>query len=236
MAESILSLKEVHTYIAQHHILQGISLDVTAGRPTVFLGRNGAGKSSTLRAIIGLNPVTSGEIHLAGRPIQGNKPYEIARLGVGFVAEDRAVFYNLSVEENMRLSMLEENDQSSDRLETVLELFPDLKRLWRTNAGLLSGGQKQMLAIGRAFVNDHRILLIDEPSKGLAPIVVDQVGESLIQIKDQTTIILVEQNFHLASLVGTDYFILDDGRVVHQGLMEELMEDQELKQRYLGIG
>jgi branched-chain amino acid transport system ATP-binding protein len=121
-------------------------------------------------------------------------------------------------------------------LETVLELFPDLKRHWRTNAGLLSGGQKQMLAIGRAFVNDHRILLIDEPSKGLAPIVVDQVGESLIQIKDQTTIILVEQNFHLAGLVGTDYFILDDGRVVHQGLMEDLMEDQELKQKYLGIG
>lgn len=236
MAEPILSLKEVHTYIAQHHILQGVSLDVTARRPTVFLGRNGAGKSSTLRAIIGLNPVTSGEILLAGRPIQGSKPYEIARLGVGFVAEDRAVFYNLSVEENMRLSMLEENDQSSDRLETVLELFPDLKRLWRTNAGLLSGGQKQMLAIGRAFVNDHRILLIDEPSKGLAPIVVDQVGESLIQIKDQTTIILVEQNFHLASLVGMDYFILDDGRVVHQGLMEDLVEDQELKQKYLGIG
>lgn len=236
MAESILSLKEVHTYIAQHHILQGVSLDVAAGRPTVFLGRNGAGKSSTLRAIIGLNPVTSGEIHLAGRPIQGSKPYEIARLGVGFVAEDRAVFYNLSVEENMRLSMLEEHEQTSDRLETVLELFPDLKRLWRTNAGLLSGGQKQMLAIARAFVNDHRILLIDEPSKGLAPIVVDQVGESLIQIKDQTTIILVEQNFHLASLVGTDYFILDDGRVVHQGLMEDLVEDQELKQKYLGIG
>jgi branched-chain amino acid transport system ATP-binding protein len=236
MAESILSLKKVHTYIAQHHILQGVTLDVSAGRPTVFLGRNGAGKSSTLRAIIGLNPVTSGEIHLAGQPIHGRKPHEIARLGVGFVAEDRAVFYNLSVEENMRLSMLEENEQTSEHLETILGLFPDLKRLWRTNAGLLSGGQKQMLAIARAFVNDHRILLIDEPSKGLAPIVVDQVGESLLQIKDQTTIILVEQNFHLASLVGTDYFILDDGRVVHQGLMENLVEDHELKQKYLGIG
>jgi branched-chain amino acid transport system ATP-binding protein len=236
MAESILSLKEVHTYIAQHHILQGVTLDVKPGRPTVFLGRNGAGKSSTLRAIIGLNPVTSGEIHLAGNPIQGRKPYEIARLGVGFVAEDRAVFYNLSVEENMRLSMFEENEQAWGRMETIFELFPDLKKLWRTNAGLLSGGQKQMLAIARAFVNDHRILLIDEPSKGLAPIVVDQVGESLIQIKDHTTIILVEQNFHLASLVGTDYFILDDGRVVHQGLMEDLVEDHELKQKYLGIG
>ncbi len=236
MTESILSLKEVHTYIAQHHILQGVTLDVTPGRPTVFLGRNGAGKSSTLRAIMGLNPVTSGEIHLAGQPIQGHKPYEIARLGVGFVAEDRAVFYNLSVEENIRLSTFEESEQALGRVETVLALFPDLKKLWRCNAGLLSGGQKQMLAIARAFVNDHRILLIDEPSKGLAPIVVDQVGESLMQIKDQTTVILVEQNFHLASLVGTDYFILDDGRVVHQGAMEDLVDDQEIKQKYLGIG
>ena len=236
MTESILSLKEVHTYIAQHHILQGVTLDVTPGRSTVFLGRNGAGKSSTLRAIIGLNPVTSGEIHLAGQPIQGCKPYEIARMGVGFVAEDKAVFYNLTVDENIRLSMFEENEQALERVETVLALFPDLKRLWRCNAGLLSGGQKQMLAIARAFVNDHRILLIDEPSKGLAPIVVDQVGESLIQIKDHTTVILVEQNFHLASLVGTDYFILDDGRVVHQGSMEDLVDDQETKQKYLGIG
>ncbi len=236
MVEPILRLKEVHTYIVQHHILQGVTLDVAAGRPTVLLGRNGAGKSSTLRAIMGLNPVTAGEIHLAGQPIEDRKPYEIVRLGVGFVAEDRAVFYNLSVEENMRLSMLEENEQAWKRLETVLDLFPDLRRLWRISAGLLSGGQKQMLAIARAFVNHHRILLIDEPSKGLAPIVVEQVGESLLRIKDQTTIILVEQNFRLASLVGIDYFILDNGRVVHQGLMEDLAEDKALKQKYLGIG
>ncbi|CAB1062814.1 ABC transporter, ATP-binding protein 2 (cluster 4, leucine/isoleucine/valine/benzoate) [Olavius sp. associated proteobacterium Delta 1] len=236
MAESILELKEVHTFIDQHHILQGVTLDVTAGRPTVLLGRNGAGKSSTLRAIIGLNPVTSGEILFENAPINGRPPYDIARRGIGFVAEDKAVFYNLTVEENMRLSMFEETEQAMSRLETVCELFPDLKRLWRCNAGLLSGGQKQMLAIGRAFVNDHRLLLVDEPSKGLAPIVVEQVGESLLQIKDQTTIILVEQNFHLASMVGTDYFILDDGRVVHQGLMEDLADNQELKQKYLGIG
>ena len=236
MAEFILSLKEIHTYIAQHHILQGVTFDVAAGRPTVLLGRNGAGKSSTLRAIMGLNPVTSGAIELDGNAIAGRPAHDIARMGIGFVAEDRAVFYNLTVEENMRLSMIEENEQILGRMEMIFELFPDLKKLWRCNAGLLSGGQKQMLAIARAFVNDHRILLIDEPSKGLAPIVVDQVGESLLQIQEKTTVILVEQNFQLASMVGTDYFILNDGRVVHQGQMDDLIHEEEIKQKYLGIG
>jgi branched-chain amino acid transport system ATP-binding protein len=236
MAEIILSLKDVHTYIAQHHILQGVTFDVAAGQPTVLLGRNGAGKSSTLRAIIGLNPVTTGQIMLNGNSIEGRPPYDIARMGIGFVAEERAVFYNLTVEENMRLSMIEENEQTWGRMEMIFELFPDLKKLWKCNAGLLSGGQKQMLAIARAFVNDHRLLLIDEPSKGLAPIIVDQVAESLIQIQEKTTIILVEQNFHLASVVGKDYFILDDGRVAHHGRMDDLVHDHEIKQKYLGIG
>jgi len=235
VTEPILSLTDVHTHIQQHHILQGVSLQVKPGRATVLVGRNGAGKSTTLRTIMGLNPATSGTIEMEGQAIQNRKPYEIAHLGIGYVPEDNAVLYTLTVEENLRLAMFQESDQGGRRLEAIFQLFPDLKRFLHSQAGILSGGQKQMLAIALALVRDHRLVLIDEPSKGLAPVVVEHLGESLNQIKEKTTVVLVEQNFFLASLVGQDYFILDDGRVVHQGLMTELAEDRELKQKYLGI-
>jgi branched-chain amino acid transport system ATP-binding protein len=235
MTEPILSLRDVHTHIQQHHILQGVTLEVKPGRATVFLGRNGSGKSTTLRTIMGLCPATAGTINLAGQAIQNRKPYEIARLGIGFVPEDFAVIYSLTVEENFRLAMLKESPEGWQRLDSIFKLFPDLKKFLHSKAGVLSGGQKQMLAIALALVLEHKIILIDEPSKGLAPVVVEHLGESLNQIRATTTIVLVEQNFYLASKVGQDFFILDDGRVVHQGLMEELARDQELKQKYLGI-
>ena len=236
MAEPILSLQGVHTYIGQHHILQGVSLGVSSGRATVLVGRNGAGKSATLRTIMGLYPARSGRIELDGQAIQDRKPFDIARLGIGFVPEDHAVLTTLTVEENLRLAMFTESAAGWRRMESIFQLFPDLKRFLHSKAGVLSGGQKQMLAISLALVQDHRIVLIDEPSKGLAPVVVEHLGESLNQIKATTTVVLVEQNFYLASRVGQDYFILDDGRVAHHGLMDDLVNDHELKQKYLGIG
>ncbi|MBI5521471.1 MAG: ABC transporter ATP-binding protein [Desulfarculus sp.] len=235
MPEAILSLAGVHTHIGQHHILQGVSLEAIRGRATVLLGRNGAGKSTTLRTVMGLTPASAGSIVFDGQAVEKARPHAVARAGVGFVPEDQAVLRGLTVEENFRLAMLQESPEAWAKMETIFELFADLKKFWRAKAGVLSGGQKQMLAIARAFVGDHKLLLIDEPSKGLAPIVVDHLIASLNQLKRHTTIILVEQNFHMASQVGSDYFILDDGRVVHAGLMEALVDDEGLKQKYLGI-
>jgi len=236
MTEPILCLENIHTHIGRHHILQGVTLAVEKGRATVLLGRNGSGKSTTLRTIMGLSPASSGTIRLDGEPIEKRRVHEIARMGIGFVPEDRAVLFSLTVEENLRLAMYRESETAWQRLETIFEIFPDLKRFWAAKAGLLSGGQKQMLAIALAFLNVHRLLLIDEPSKGLAPIVVQQLGEALLQLRQKTTIILVEQNFNLACQVGEDYFILDDGLVVHQGRVADLVDDHALKKKYLGIG
>jgi branched-chain amino acid transport system ATP-binding protein len=235
MNDPILTMDGVHTHIGQHHILQGVTLDVAAGGATILLGRNGAGKSTTLKTIMGLHPVSTGKIRFLGKNIHQRKTHKIARLGMGFVPEDRAVLFNLTVEENFKLSMLVVNDKTHQNLEDVLVLFPALKKFWKTKAGLLSGGQKQMLAIARVFVCDHTLLLIDEPSKGLAPIVVEQLGEALIRIKDKTKVILVVQNFNLARQVGSDCFILDDGRVVFHGLIEDLAADGATMKMYLGI-
>ncbi|MCK5311644.1 MAG: ABC transporter ATP-binding protein [Desulfobacteraceae bacterium] len=235
MNDSILSLEDVHTHIGQHHILQGVTLNVESGGATILLGRNGAGKSTTLKTIMGLTPASTGQISFKGKAIENRKTHEIARMGMGFVPEDKAVLFNLTVEENFRLSMIEENEKTHESLKEVLELFPALKKFWKTKAGLLSGGQRQMLAIARVFVCDHDLLLIDEPSKGLAPIVVDQLGESLLRIKDKTKVILVEQNFNLALMVGSDCFILDDGKVVFYGQIQDLARDKTMMKNYLGI-
>ena len=233
--ETILTVENTHTFIGHHHILQGLSFEAKADAVTVLIGRNGAGKSTALKTIIGLLPCSKGRILFANREIQKKRPYEIARLGIGFVPEDMGIFANLTVEENMRVAMLSENEETAKRLKRTLDMFPDLRNFWRAQAGILSGGQKQMLAIARAIVNDTALLLIDEPSKGLAPIIVEALIEAINQIKEHSVVVLVEQNFYMASAVGDHFYILDDGAVVRSGNMADLVDDDELKSRYLGI-
>jgi branched-chain amino acid transport system ATP-binding protein len=163
------------------------------------------------------------------------KPFDIARLGIGFVPEDRGLFNMLTVEENFRVAMLQGAKKTQERLEFIMDVFPDLKKFWKAKAGILSGGQKQMLAIGRPLVNENALLLIDEPSKGLAPIIIDHLIEAIHRLKEHAMIILVEQNFYMASKLGNDFHLFDDGRTIHKGQMAELVQDEELKKKYLGI-
>lgn len=232
---TLLSLEKVETYIGQFHILQDISITVPKGEVTVLLGRNGAGKTTTLRTIMGLNPPSKGTIQFKGENINGLPTYDIANKGIGYVPEDQGIFGDLTVEENMKIAMRKENDSTLERMEWILNLFPDLQKFWKRAGGLLSGGQKQMLSIARAYVNESELLLIDEPSKGLAPIVVEKVMESILQMKEKTTIVLVEQNFLMAGKIGDGFYIIDDGRTIFSGKMNELREDESLRRKYLGI-
>jgi len=235
VAEAILKAEGIHAFIGKHHILQGVSFEVHPGKVTVFLGRNGAGKSTTLRTIMGLISLSQGTVLFKNRAIQHLKPYEISRLGIGFVPEDRGIFNLLTVEENFRVAMLQEDGKSREMMDTIFEIFPDLKKFWKAKAGILSGGQKQMLAIARPLVNRNELLLIDEPSKGLAPIVIDHLIDSINKLKEYSVIILVEQNFYMASNLGDEFYLFDDGKTVHKGEMKELVQNEELKKRYLGI-
>ncbi|MEN8243602.1 MAG: ABC transporter ATP-binding protein [Thermodesulfobacteriota bacterium] len=235
MTDTLLKVDGIHTFIGQHHILQGISFEAKTEGVTVLLGRNGAGKSTTLKTIMGLLPAKQGKIAYKGKLIQSKKPHQIARMGIGFVPENMGIFSELTVEENMQVAMLKDDIATRKRLEDVLQMFTALKDFWGAKAGILSGGQKQMLAIARAIVNETSLLLIDEPTKGLAPIIIDALIEAINQIKQHSVVLLVEQNFYMASQVGDDFYILDDGMVVHNGAMQDLIEDDELQSRYLGI-
>jgi branched-chain amino acid transport system ATP-binding protein len=235
MADALLTLADVHTHIGRYHILHGVDLAVPEGQVTMLLGRNGAGKTTTLRTILGLWQASRGEIRFAGQPIAALQTPEIARLGIAYVPESMGIFGRLTVRENLLLATGPKG-LAGARLDAVFEAFPALEAKWHTAAGLLSGGQKQMLAIGRAIVEPRRLLVVDEPTKGLAPAIVDALIAAFRKLKDAaTTILLVEQNFRMAQAVGDAVAVMDDGRIVHTGAMAALADDEALQQKLLGL-
>ncbi|WP_316205589.1 MULTISPECIES: ABC transporter ATP-binding protein [unclassified Bradyrhizobium] len=232
---ALLTLAGVHTYIGRYHILQGIDFDVPQGQTTMLLGRNGAGKTTTLRTIMGLWQAKSGTITLAGERIEQLATPDVARAGVGYVPESMAVFSDLTVKENLVLAA--RNGPLDDaQLTWIFSFFPALKKFWLSRAGSLSGGQKQMLSIARAIVEPRKLLLIDEPTKGLAPAIVMALIECLKEIKRRgATILLVEQNFHAARELGDQVLVMDNGTIVHRGEMAALAADVPLQEHLLGL-
>jgi branched-chain amino acid transport system ATP-binding protein len=230
----MLTVDAIDTFIGQFHILEGVSVEVPKGSITVLLGRNGAGKTTTLKSIMGLTPPRSGRITFQGKALNGRTPYQIASMGIGYVPEHRAIFKELTVRENLLIAGRSRGDLERS-IDTIFELFPDLKRLYALPGGHLSGGQQQMLAIARALVPDNQLLLIDEPSEGLAPVIIEQLMEAIKRFSQNRTVLLVEQNFRVASKLADHYVIIDDGHSVASGAIADLVQDQALIQRYLGV-
>jgi branched-chain amino acid transport system ATP-binding protein len=227
----LMEVEDLHVYLGQSHVLQGISFAVPEGGVTALLGRNGVGKTTTIRALMGLVE-PRGRATLDGEDLTRLPTYEIVRRGVGYVPEDRDIFAGLTVEENLRIA--ERN--GSARYELVYGLFPELRERGRQRAGTLSGGQQQMVAIGRALLNENRVLLVDEPTKGLAPLLVSQVGDVLARVSETETILLVEQNLGVVQRLARDAIVLDQGRVVYTGSAQELLADQQRLRTLLGVG
>ena len=235
MPEAMLALSGVNTHIAQYHILQGVDFEVPRGGLTMLLGRNGAGKTTCLRTIMGLWRASAGRVMYEKAEIQGLRTPDIARLGVAYVPENMGIFGGLTVRENLLLAA-RAGPPEAKRLDWIFGLFPALKKFWDGFAGNLSGGQKQMLAVARAIVEPRKLLLVDEPTKGLAPAIVGSMIEAFRELKrTDTTILVVEQNFHFARSLGDTVAVMDSGRIVHAGTMAALAADGALQQRLLGL-
>ena len=228
----ILELEGVHTYYGESHILQGVDMTVEEGEIVALIGRNGVGKTTTLRSILQLTPPRDGTVQYRGEDVTGMSAHEVARKGIGWVPEDRRMFGYLTVEENLRVSVASGRDFEAER-EYVFDLFPDLERFRDKEARNLSGGQQQMLAISRGMVGDNDLLLVDEPSEGLAPMLVEKVVEALRTASAETTMVLVEQNFPLAMDLADRFYLLDHGTVVETGSTEGVTAEDERIRRYL---
>ena len=250
MNENILELSGVQTHIGAYHILHGVDFDVPAGEVTMLLGRNGAGKTTTLRTIMGLWAASAGSVVFdgariggpgaAGDPAKGKRGTpDIAQLGIAYVPENMGIFADLTVRENMVLAARSARNAASidqERLQWIFSLFPAVEKFWNHPAGKLSGGQKQMLAVSRAIVEPRELLIVDEPSKGLAPAIINNMIDAFAELKRSgVTILLVEQNIHFAQRLGDTVAVMDNGRVVHAGTMAAFSADAQLQQSLLGL-
>ncbi|MBT2325584.1 ABC transporter ATP-binding protein [Variovorax paradoxus] len=239
MSMNLLELQGVHTHIGAYHILQGVDLAVPKGQLTMLLGRNGAGKTTTLRTIMGLWHASEGRVRFGDKDITALHTPQIAELGIAYVPENMGIFSDLTVRENMLLAAraAKNAEQMDDtRLKWIFKLFPAVEKFWNHPAGKLSGGQKQMLAVARAIVEPRELLIIDEPSKGLAPAIINNMIDAFSQLKASgVTILLVEQNINFAQRLGDTVAVMDNGRVVHSGTMAAFSADEALQQSLLGL-
>ncbi|WP_227355403.1 ABC transporter ATP-binding protein [Haladaptatus salinisoli] len=229
---SLLAVEDVHTYYGESHVLEGVSMEIESGEVVALVGRNGVGKTTTLRTVLQLTPPRTGSVRFRGTELVGKRTHEVAAMGVGWIPEERRVFTQLSVEENVRVAVPDGNDEAA-ALELAFETFPDLREHRSRDAGNLSGGQQQMLALARGLVGENEILLVDEPSEGLAPLAVEAVAEALSEAAADTTLLLVEQNLPLAFDLADRFYVLDNGRVVDEGNADGVSADDDRLRRYL---
>ncbi|QDX39365.1 ABC transporter ATP-binding protein [Salarchaeum sp. JOR-1] len=229
---TLLELADVHTYYGDSHILEGVTLNVDEGETVALMGRNGVGKTTTIRSILQLTAPRTGSITYRGEELVGRDTYEVADAGIGWIPEDRRVFTQLSVEENVRIAV-PPDERVDDALELAWAAFPDLADVPDREAGSLSGGQQQMLAIARGLVGNNDMLLVDEPSEGLAPLIVETVRDALAEAGRDTTMLLVEQNLPMALDLADRFYVLDNGQVVDSGDADEVSTDSERLTQYL---
>jgi branched-chain amino acid transport system ATP-binding protein len=231
----VLELENVNTYYADSHVLWDVSLKVPQGRCVAMLGRNGMGKTTIMRSIMGLTPPRDGAIRFKGASIKGLEPYRIARKGMALVPQGRGIFASLTVKENLTIGAKEAGAEGAWDLDEVYAHFPILKERSKMYANLLSGGEQQMLAVARALMRNPDLLLMDEPSEGLAPLVIEEIGNTICRLKGTLTVFLAEQNFNMALSVADYVYIVSKGSVVWEGLPDDLRNNEEVKQKWLGV-
>jgi branched-chain amino acid transport system ATP-binding protein len=234
---SLLTVSDLHAYYGRAHILHGVSFAMDRGEVVALLGRNGAGKSTTMKTIMGLVPPTSGQVTFDGGPIAAREPFEIARLGLGYVPEERRVFSDLTVMENLAVG---ERPPRADAPrwtpDALFDLFPNLGRMQDRPGGQMSGGEQQMLTIARTLMGNPKLVLLDEPSEGLAPVIIEDMAKAIVRLKKEgLTVLIAEQNLHFAALVASRALVMEKGVIRFDGAMETLMSDATIRERFLAV-